>query len=78
MLYAGCPGAPDKDRFSVHGISLRSEGNSSYTVFAVNHGGESLTWMSPRTIRLFHGKARDSGIIWQLDDSPAGTQARYL
>ena len=38
-LYAGCPGAPDKDRFSVHGISLRSEGNSSYTVFAVNHGG---------------------------------------
>ncbi len=38
-LYKECPGAPDKDRFSVHGISLRSNGNNGYTVFAVNHGG---------------------------------------
>ena len=76
-LYEACPGAPDADKFSVHGISLRGEGDESYTVFAVNHGGRE-------SIEVFDMKIIDNkpALTWEgcviLPDNLAANSVTYL
>jgi DNA-binding beta-propeller fold protein YncE len=39
--YDTCPGAPepdDKTKFTTHGLAMRADGNSIYTLYAVHHG----------------------------------------
>lgn len=38
-LYKTCPGAPDAQKLSSHGLSVRADGGGKSTVYAVNHGG---------------------------------------
>jgi hypothetical protein len=37
--YAACPGPPDSDRFSAHGLNIRREANGHSTLFVVGHLG---------------------------------------
>ncbi|MGE0444488.1 MAG: hypothetical protein AB7P99_04615 [Vicinamibacterales bacterium] len=37
--YAACPGPLDPQVANLHGLSLRSAGDSRYTLYATNHGG---------------------------------------
>lgn len=76
-LYEACPGAPDADKFSVHGLSLRGDGDDAYTVFAVNHGGRE-------SIEVFDMKILANGpaLIWRgcvvLPDNLAANSVTYL
>ncbi len=38
-IYSACPGAPDVDLFSAHGISIRHREGGEHEVYAINHGG---------------------------------------
>ncbi len=40
--YPGCTGAPDAKNFGAHGIAIRSDGNKTSTLLAVNHGREAV------------------------------------
>jgi hypothetical protein len=77
QLYEACPGAPDADKFSVHGLSLRAEGDGDYTVFAVNHGGRE-------SIEVFDMKVIDNkpALTWKgcviLPDNLAANSVTYL
>jgi hypothetical protein len=37
--YADCPGPPDPQQFSPHGLNIRSRSTGLATLYAVNHGG---------------------------------------
>jgi hypothetical protein len=37
--YGACPGAPDLDKFSAHGLNIRAGKNGLHTLYVVNHGG---------------------------------------
>jgi hypothetical protein len=37
--YADCPGPPDWNKFSAHGLNLRPGQNGRHTLYVVNHGG---------------------------------------
>ena len=53
--FRGCPGPPDPERFSAHGIDLRTGPSGARTVYAVNHGGRE-------SIEVFRLGASDAGL----------------
>jgi hypothetical protein len=41
-VYGDCFGPPDADRFSAHGLNIRSDGPGRATLFVINHGREAV------------------------------------
>lgn len=60
-LYGNCPSRPTEQSFRSHGLGLRDNGNGSFVLYAINHGGRE-------SIEIFSidlpGGAREPRLAW--------------